>query len=263
MKNVYVVATPIGNLDDITLRALKVLKDVNYIFCENINHSKILLKKHNLINKKLISLNKFNESSRENYIKKILQNEDIAIISDAGTPSISDPGQFILKKLKNSNYNIIPIPGANSIITALSASGEIFNSFTFLGFAPKTEEKLLNKIFEYLNSDLIIFFESPKRIKQTLKILFDNLKDPKIIIARELTKKFEFIKKSNTSFFLEENLKGEIVLIINNKEIDEEVKINYLIKKYEKKFNKKELFSYIDSNFKVKKNILYDIINFK
>ncbi|BDV02155.1 MAG: ribosomal RNA small subunit methyltransferase I [Candidatus Hepatoplasma vulgare] len=261
MNNVYIIATPIGNLDDITIRALNVLKNIKFIFCEDTRHSKILFEKYSIKNRELYSLNKFNESSKELLILKKLKQGDVAIISDAGTPTISDPGQFILKKLKEKNINLIPIPGPNSIISALSASGEIYKSFSFLGFLPKTKEKIKSAIFENMQTDLNIFFESSNRIKKTLQILKDEFGDFPIILAKEITKKFENIKKDKPSNFLNElNLKGEFVLIINNKEINKDQQINYLISKYKNKFTtNNDLINYFVLKYNLNKTQLYNI----
>lgn len=261
MGNVYVISTPIGNLEDITLRALNVLKNIKVIFCEDTRHSKILFKKYNLNNKELYSLNKFNESLKENLILKKLNEGDIAIISDAGTPTISDPGQFILKKLKDKNINLIPLPGPNAIISALSVSGEIYKNFSFLGFLPKTKEQIKSTIFENVQTDLSIYFESSNRIKKTLQFLKDDFSDFPIILAKEITKKFEKIKKDKPSNFLKDlNLKGEFVLIINNKDIDKEKQINYLIAKYKNKFTtNNDLINYFVSKYNLSKTQLYNI----
>jgi len=187
---VYIVATPIGNLGDISLRAIEILKSVTVVFCEDTRTSGILMKKYN-IKTKLSSLHKFNELAREENFRKLLsQGNDVAIISDAGTPLISDPGQFIISKIK-ADFEIISVPGATAIISALTSSGLVFDSFAFFGFIPKEKNKIKKIIKENLMIDLLIFYESPKRIRNTLEKIMELYGDIKITIAREITKTYE------------------------------------------------------------------------
>ncbi len=227
---IYIVATPIGNLNDISLRAIEVLKKVEIIFCEDTRTSSILMKKYE-IKTKLSSLHKFNELSKEKYFRELLNdNKDIAIISDAGTPLISDPGQFIISKIKN-DFEIIVIPGANAIISSLIGSGLIFDSFAFLGFIPKEKTKIENLINKNLNIDLLVFYDSPKRIKDTLTKIKSIYGDIEITIARELTKKYEENNTLIISSWLMREIKGEIVLIIDMKKIRKEIQIFETTKK--------------------------------
>lgn len=206
---VYLVATPIGNLKDISLRALEVLNSVDYIFSEDTRVSSKLLS-HYKISKKTISLHKYNEKEIFDKIKNILdEGNNIAIISDAGTPCISDPGAYIVDLLYQHNYKIVPIPGASSLSTALSVSGFINNNkILFLGFLPHKDGQirtLLEEIKEY-QLDSIVFFEAPKRIKKTINIIKEIFDKPLITITRELTKIYEEVYRFDSSL-LEPELK--------------------------------------------------------
>lgn len=213
----YLVATPIGNLDDITLRAIKTLKEADFIAAEDTRHSLKLLN-HLEISKPLISYHRHNEDFKsELLIDKLLDNKNIALITDAGTPGISDPGEEIVKQCIKNNIKIIPIPGACALVNALIASGLDTTEFTFLGFLPlnkKNRKENLEKINTSTNT--IILYEAPHKLLSTLKDLKDILGDRKIVLARELTKIHEEFIRGTASELLKnlENIKGEFVLII-------------------------------------------------
>lgn len=199
---VYLVATPIGNLKDITNRALETLAFVDCIFSEDSRVSAKLLS-HYKINKKLYVLHKYNELETFSKIQNLLEdNKNLAIISDAGTPCISDPGAYIVDLLYKNNYKIVPIPGASSLSTALSVSGFLNNNkILFLGFLPHKESQIKG-LFEEIKSyniDSIIFFESPKRIKKTINLIKEAFDKPLITITRELTKIYEEIIRFDSS----------------------------------------------------------------
>lgn len=268
----YVVATPIGNLNDISLRALEVLKKVNFIFCENTLYSQKLLNHYKIEKKSLYSLHKYKEIKIKEFVEEKLQKGDCALITDSGTPTISDPGQFIVNYLKAKEIEVIPIPGPSAIITALSGSGIIFNSFAFTGFIDRRKGKIISQIEDLKNVvDVILFYESPKRIINTLNVIFEYYqKDLEIIIARELTKKFEEIKKSTISTFLKkENLKGELVILLPTKNfIDSEMELDKVKKNliFLRKLNLKDqeilmIYNLFDS--KIKKNQLYNLLKEK
>jgi len=223
----YIVATPIGNLGDITLRALEILKSVDKILAEDTRESQKLLSYYG-ISKPMISLHDHNELARINLIEDLLnQNLKLALISDAGTPLISDPGYKLVKNLKDKNFNIIPIPGPSALIAGLSASGLPTDRFMFLGFLPvKNKEKRecfeglknLNKLSSEMT---VIFYESTHRLLDSLLVLEEILPDRKIVLAKELTKQFEKIiagvpkdilnwLKQDINF-----IKGEFVLMIS------------------------------------------------
>ncbi len=226
MAKLYIVATPIGNLQDITLRALNVLKKVDLILCEDTRQSKKLLD-HYQIKKPLLSYHQHSKIKRINQIIEFLKKgKNLALISDAGTPGISDPGNELIKKVLervSENVEIVPIPGPSALITCASISGFPMDRFLFLGFPPKKKKR--KKFFQNLiNCQYpVIFYESPYRIKKTLKEIFFLLKGKpkKVVVCKELTKKFEKIFRGDIEKVIKEiekeKLKGEFVIILNNK----------------------------------------------
>ena len=235
------MATPIGNLDDISARALKTLKDSDIIICENPKHSLKLLNKFG-IKKKLISLHDYNENSVIQRLSGELTNKNISLISDAGSPLISDPGFKLIQYCIKNNINVHTIPGPNSIIPALQLSGIPINEFYFAGFFPKTKNKMLNFIenLKEINKTSV-FFVSSHKIEECLRILSVELKSRLLSISKELTKLNEktFRGTSNEAIdgFINEkaNLKGEFVIVIekesekktetiNTKKFDREIK---------------------------------------
>ena len=187
--NLYLVATPIGNLEDITLRALKILKEVDLIAAEDTRNTLKLLN-HFGISKPLISYHRHNEEIKcDNLITKLQDGENIAIVSDAGTPGISDPGEIIVKKAIENNIKIIPIPGACAAINALICSGLDTRQFTFLGFLPLNKKLRKEKLEEIKNKkDTVILYEAPHKLKNTLQDLKNILDNRQVVLARELTK---------------------------------------------------------------------------
>lgn len=240
----YIIPTPIGNLEDITLRAVRVLKEVDFIACEDTRITQKLLN-HYEIKTPLVSYHKFSEKEKSAYIiNRIKNGENAALVSDAGTPLISDPGHELLKEAYLNDIKIIPLPGASSVITALSAGLVSDGSFVFLGFLPKTfKEK--EKIFLKYSGINAVFFESPNRLVATLKDILRAFGDRNIIITRELTKIYEEIKKDNASnlldYYTQNPPKGEIVLIIEGKIQQKKLEETEIIEKI--KILKKEGFS--------------------
>ncbi|MGD9581472.1 MAG: 16S rRNA (cytidine(1402)-2'-O)-methyltransferase [Vampirovibrionia bacterium] len=224
MKNksghLYICPTPIGNLEDITLRCLKVLKEVDYIAAEDTRVTKKLLN-HFEINTKLISYHKFSEKKQsEEIISKLKNGENIALVTDAGTPVVSDPGNEIVSQALENDIKVIPLPGPSAITCAISASGLVSEGFIFFGFLPKNDTKkakLLEKLGE--NNLPIIFFESPNRIISTLNVIKENMGDIDITIARELTKLYEEIVSDKVTkildHFTNKPPKGEFTIIIS------------------------------------------------
>ncbi|HRD55161.1 MAG TPA: 16S rRNA (cytidine(1402)-2'-O)-methyltransferase [Parachlamydiaceae bacterium] len=229
----YLVATPIGNLGDMTFRAVEVLKNVDYILCEDTRHSLFLLK-HYDIQKPLKSFHKFNESSKEDFLIEDLKNgKTVALISDAGTPAISDPGERLVKRCHDEEIKVIPIPGASAVITAICASGLNTNHFQFCGFLPKKTKEVKAFLQEILNNtSTAICYESPKRLLNILKEIDILAPERNLTVARELTKKFEEIKRATASQLLQywENceIKGEIVLLIEGKKPSKETDFDTL-----------------------------------
>jgi len=217
----YIISTPIGNLEDITYRAVKTLKEVDLIASEDTRHSKILLKKYE-IKTPLESFHSHSNTAKVTQLINILkEGKNIALISDAGTPGISDPGYILIKEAIANKIKVTPIPGPAAFLTALQASGESINKFTYLGFLPlkKGRQKKLQELKE--DPNVIVFYESTHRILKTLKELEQTIQDRKIVIARELTKLheefFQGTSKEAHEHFTKKTPKGEFVIIISAK----------------------------------------------
>lgn len=213
----YLVATPIGNLDDITLRAIKILKEVDFIAAEDTRHSLKLLN-HLNISKSLISYHRHNEDIKSDLlIDKLLDNKNIALITDAGTPVISDPGEEIVKIAIEQNIKVVPIPGACALITALIASGLDSTEFSFIGFLPLNKKNRKEKLEEIKKAtNTTILYEAPHKLLSTLQDLNKILDDRKIVLAKELTKIHENFISGTATELLEklDNPKGEFVILI-------------------------------------------------
>ena len=263
-KGLYLVPTPIGNLNDITLRALETLKKSDIILCEDTRISKNLLNKYE-INTKLISNHKFNEKKNLSKIIDILRKGSIvSMISDAGTPNISDPGSLLVKECVKNEIEIIPLPGPSAVTTALSASG-FSDKFFFCGFFPEKNIEIL-KILETTKKidSSIIFFISAKKINKIIPYIKKEFSGRKILICREMTKFYEeFIRLDIDKLkLLEKNLKGELTIVISEKlnkknslELSESDKST--IKKMINKLSIKEITNLIHQNNPVSKKIIY------
>lgn len=263
----YIVATPIGNLDDITLRALNTLKEADLILAEDTRHTLKLLN-HYEISKPLISYHRHNEEIRQDkIIEKLLQGENIALVSDAGTPGICDPGEVIIKKCIEENINVVPIPGPCAMINALICSGIETKEFNFFGFLPINKKLRKNKLEEIkICTKTIILYEAPHKLKETLIDLSKILDNRKIVLARELTKIHEeFIRKDiNELINLADEIKGEIVIIIEgSKETEKTNDLNNLSLEEHYNFykaqnlDKKEIIKKIAKDRNVNKNDIY------
>ena len=218
----YIVSTPIGNLEDITLRALRILKEVDLIAAEDTRHTGRLLR-HFGIQKPLTSYFEGNElKKREFILSRLKQGDRIALVSDAGTPGISDPGFRLIQLTIENEIPVVPIPGPSAVITALSVAGLPTDAFLFRGFLPHKPKKRrdLLKQLEGVRETLI-FYESPHRLSETLKDILELLGDREMVLARELTKIYEEILRGTASDLLnqmaEKKLKGEITLVISGK----------------------------------------------
>lgn len=214
---VYLIPTPIGNLDDITLRSIKILKSVEVIFSEDTRVTALLLK-HLDISKKLISSHKFNESENKNKLIEYLKNGyDVGIVSDRGTPVISDPGYELAKFAIINNYNVVGLPGATALIPALIMSGINPMPFLFYGFLDHKEGKR-KKELQSLNSlsYTLIFYEAPHRLEKTLNNMLEILGNRSISISREISKKYEEVYRGTISEVIEQtvDIKGELVIIV-------------------------------------------------
>ncbi len=228
MSNLYIVATPIGNLEDITLRALKILKEVDFVLCEDTRVTRKLLDKYE-IKTPTVSYHSFSGKIKTDKILELLEEgKNLALVSDAGTPTISDPGFQLISQVKEKfgeDIIVSPIPGPSALISALSISGLPADSFTFFGFLPRKKGKqtIINEILESKRTS--VFYESPHRILKTLKMIQElseiTKKVKKIVIARELTKIFEQVISGDINEVLKyfENnpskIKGEFVVVIS------------------------------------------------
>lgn len=228
----YMVATPIGNLNDITLRALDVLKEVDLIAAEDTRHTLKLLN-HFQISKPLISYYRHNEDIKsEVIINKLKEGQNVALVSDAGTPGICDPGEEVVRRCIDEGVKIIPIPGASAFVNALVCSGLSTKQFTFLGFLP-LNKKLRKEKLDLIQkaTDTIIIYEAPHKLKATLNDLAMILGARQVVLARELTKIHEeFIRGSiNEIIAKSDGIKGEIIILIEgNKQVEHENELNNL-----------------------------------
>jgi 16S rRNA (cytidine1402-2'-O)-methyltransferase len=265
-NGLYLVSTPIGNLKDITLRAIETLKKSTYILCEDTRVSRILFDRYE-IKSRLISNHKFNESKNLNKIINLLKSgETIALISDAGTPSISDPGAILVNECVKNNIKIIPIPGPSAVATAVSISG-FSEKFIFYGFLPEKKQAIAN-VFNQISkfNDTCVFFVSSKKVNKIIPELKRNFSGRKIIFCREISKLYEeFIRKNvdDLEIFSKE-LKGELTIVISEKKIEKnhsqklsESDMN-IIKKMINKLTVKEITEIISQNKDISKKEIYN-----
>ena len=266
-SGLYVVSTPIGNLQDITLRAIYILKNSELILCEDTRTSIKLLKKFN-INTKMISYHKFNEKKRLGKIIQLIKNNKIvSLISDAGTPVISDPGMILIKECIKNNIALHPIPGPSAVTSALSVSG-FDEKFLFYGFLPNSESQIKNEIKNLCDFPYsIIFFVSSNKINKVIKIFKIFFSDREIMIAKEMTKIYEnFIRNNvNSLDVLEHNFKGELTIVISNKFNVKKKSLNQLgesvkneIKLMLTKYSNKDVSDFISKREKISKKIIYN-----
>lgn len=262
----YLIPTPIGNLDDITIRALNTLKEVDIVFAEDTREAFNLLKYYN-INKKIESCHKYSEMKNKEKILRILkEGKTIGFISDRGTPLISDPGNFIVNEVINENIPVIALPGATALIPALNMSGLDNERFLFYGFlnskknSAKNELNILKDV-EYT----MIFYESPRRLKTTLELMFEVFGNRKISIVREISKLHEEIIRDNIENVIKliDDIKGEIVIVVekkNNTKL-ETIPSNYieLVKKMQEEgYSKKDAVKEVSTKYNISKNKLYE-----
>ena len=258
----YIVPTPIGNLKDITHRAIEVLNFVDIIACEDMRVTQKLLN-HFDIKTKCISYHKFNEKERINlFLNNIKEGKKIALVSDAGTPLICDPGSVIVEELRKNNITITALPGANAVITFLSQLSRQDEEFKFVGFLPKTETQITS-LFEKNKYCDVVFYDSPNRIMKTLEIISQTRPNSTVAIGRELTKIFEEVVVDNVSnvikHFAQNILKGEIVGMVyrdnyDNSDLDLDEKIKIL---KTQNFKSKEIATILSALYKINKNDVY------
>lgn len=265
MSKLFIVPTPLGNLGDITLRALEVLKSVDVIFSEDTRNTLKLLNHFN-IKKKILSYHKDNEEkSSENIILHLKRGETVALVSDAGTPCISDPGQIVVKKLLDHGITLEVLPGATAFVPAVIKSGFPTDKIFFCGFLPK-KNKERTEFLDYLKNNVfatIVFYEAPHRIKETIKEIL-ALFTPPISVSRELTKIYEttyFVSNDNDLNEIVE--KGEFVIVINNnyeEHKSDDLNIEHTVEKLkEEGFSNQEILKVLKV-LGVKRNIAYDIV---
>ena len=265
-NGLYLVSTPIGNLKDITLRAIETLKRSSYILCEDTRVSRNLLDRYE-IKSKLISNHKFNESKNLNKIINLLKSgEIISLISDAGTPSISYPGAILVNECIKNNIKVIPIPGPSAVASAVSISG-FSEKFIFYGFLPEKKQALIN-VFNKISKfdETCVFFISPKKVNKIIPELKKNFSGRKIVFCREISKIYEeFIRKNVDDLDkLDMELKGELTIVVSEKKIDKnhsqelsESDIN-IIKKMINKLTIKEITEIISQNKDISKKEIYN-----
>jgi 16S rRNA (cytidine1402-2'-O)-methyltransferase len=265
-KGLYLIPTPIGNLGDITFRAIELLKNSDFILCEDTRVSKKLLDKFE-IKTKLISNHKFNEVKNLSRITDLLKNDKIiSMISDAGTPGISDPGAVLVNECLKENIDVIPLPGPSAVTTAMSVSG-FDEKYLFYGFFPE-KEKMIKEKLETL-SDLnfcLVFFISPKKINKIIPHLKKYFKDRKILICREISKFYEEYTRSTVEKLelFKNEPKGELTIVISDKKLDKKNSQNLSeldkdnIKNMINKLTTKEITNLISQNSKVSKKKIYE-----
>jgi len=265
--SLYLVPTPIGNLKDMTFRAVEVFNTVYRIYAEDTRTSRHLLT-HYQISTPCHSYHKFNEKQRISEVLSLLESGlNVAVISDAGSPGISDPSNVIVAECVKQGINVIPLPGATALIPAITGSGFNSERFIMLGFLPNKKSESEQLLIKYANLDVpIVIYESPHRLGETLVWLKDKLGDREICIARELTKQFETWYRNRLSYFIEQSdeikIKGEFVLVINSQEKSEitEADIINEINKYPGELSKKEISLLVSNTLGVSRKIVYNLL---
>jgi len=263
----YIVSTPIGNLKDITIRALSILKNCDIIACEDTRVTRKLLSSYEIKSKNLISVHEYSSQQKLIFlIDKIKKGKSIALVSDAGTPIISDPGIKLVILAINNGIKITPIPGPSAVTASLVGSGLTSEKFLFVGFLPNKKNQRINELKKYKKVDfLLIFYESAKRIKKTIIDMFSVFGNRRCVIARELTKYYETFYRGDLNKFkkIKINLKGEITIIISsavngkNKSDISDDEIEKIILFAKKKLSTKDLSELLSIIYKQPKKFFY------
>lgn len=264
-KTLYLVSTPIGNLEDITFRAIKTLQEVAVIFAEDTRVTSKLLNHYN-ISKELITYHDHNRHDGAKRVIELLEEGlDVALVSDAGTPGISDPGYELVNYVIEAGFNVVSIPGASASITALTSSGLKMEPHLFVGFLPRKNSEIKSELEKILEVEAtLIFYESPFRVKDTLNHLLDVLGDRKVAISRELTKMFETVIRTTLSeaITMEHDTRGEYVIIVEGyikKESNKTIEELYL-KYKDLELSEKDVFKKISLELGVSKRDVYQKI---
>jgi 16S rRNA (cytidine1402-2'-O)-methyltransferase len=268
----YVVATPIGNLNDITIRALQTLASADFIICEDTRVSSILLHNFKITKKKLIIYNDFSDKSlRLKILNHIISGSSLAIISDAGTPLISDPGYKLVNFLRENSQKVICVPGASALTASLSISGIASDNFLFLGFLPNTKIAKEKKLKSLPNNYSFVFFESANRMIETIEIINQQFANHKIFVARELTKIHEEILFGTPNIILEifnnnpQKIRGEFVVIVekiskDENNIDQQAIDNFIHDLKNKKYSNKDIVEAVSITFDINKKAVYQMV---
>lgn len=259
----YIVPTPIGNLGDMTLRSIEILKSVDIIACEDSRVTQKLLNRYE-IKTKTVSYHKFNEKERvQKFLKLLREGKSIALVSDAGTPMICDPGSVLLEELKNNNIKISALAGASALTTFLSQVPREGEDFAFVGFLPKSEGQIFAILQKFVHTNLV-FYDSPNRLIKTLEAIKAFNSTAKVAIGRELTKIFEEIvidEVQNVIEYYKNNvLKGEIVAMVYKKEgveFSQTELVEKISKLQQKKFGAKEISIILSTLYDINKNEVY------
>lgn len=262
----YLIPTPIGNLDDITLRALNILKEVDIVFAEDTRETFNLLKYYN-INKKIESCHKYSEMKNKEKILKILkEGKTIGFVSDRGTPLISDPGNFVVNEVIKENIPVIALPGATALIPALNMSGLDNERFLFYGFLNNKKNAAKNELNRLKDVEYtMIFYESPRRLKTTLELMLEAFGNRKISIVREISKLHEEIIRDSIENVTKiiDDIKGEIVIVVEKKKNNklETISTNYIefVKEMQEAgYSKKDAIKEVSLKYNISKNKLYE-----
>lgn len=268
MGKLYICGTPIGNMEDVSIRLLKTLRQVDLIACEDTRQT-IKLLNHYKIKKPLISYHEHSDKNREDHLlNKLLEGQNIALVSDAGMPTISDPGENLIKRAIEAGVDIEVVPGPSAFTAALAVSGLDASSFIFIGFLPSKAKKRRELLAEFIDAQrTVICYEAPHRLLEALQDIKDILgPDRYVVVARELTKKFEEVLRGTAGelieHFTEKAPKGEICLLIDKKNASEEVDFQQIIAEVEELINKgvdkKEAFKMKAKEYSIKKSEIYN-----
>ncbi|MBU4344279.1 MAG: 16S rRNA (cytidine(1402)-2'-O)-methyltransferase [Desulfobacteraceae bacterium] len=267
--DLYVIATPIGNMDDITLRALNIMGRVDLVAAEDTRHTLRLLSHHN-IKRRLISYHEHNERERtKNLLDKLNSGLSVALVSNAGTPTVSDPGYQLIKAAIERDIRVIPIPGVSAAVTAISVSGMPTDSFVFVGFLARKKGKRLEQLRKLaFEQRTIIFYESPRRIQTLLEEIILNMGDRKGVLCREMTKLHEEFVRGNLSKILmslkkRPSIKGECTLLVAGDEENEDVSMEKVREEIKKRLASpkgglSDIAKEIAKKYNLPKNIVYD-----